>query len=61
MQKLRGVIQTKRSRTARRKKLLEITQRDPRFGCHLARAEIRRREAVLDDIPDTGKQPVRVA
>ena len=59
MQKVRGVIQTKRvdefaaGRSARREDLLEVTQRDSHFGCDLARAEIRIGEAVLDDTPDT--------
>ena len=41
MQKVRGVIQTKRvnefaaSRVARREDLLEVTQRDSHFGCEL--------------------------
>ena len=67
LQKARGVIQTKRvyelaaGRTARHKELLQIAQRDSRFGCDLARTEIRIGEAVLDDTPDTRKQPVRVA
>ena len=67
MQKVRGVIQTKRvyefatGRIARCEDLLEVTQRDSHFGCDFARAEIRIGEAVLDDTPDTRKQPVRVA
>jgi hypothetical protein len=54
MQKARGVIQTKRiyefaaGRAARRKKLLQITQRDPSDGCHLVRAEIRIGKALFD-------------
>jgi hypothetical protein len=42
MQKARGMIQTKRiyefaaGRAPRCKELLKVTQRDPRFGCHLS-------------------------
>src|ERR1700736_445738 len=67
MQKARGVIQTKRryeftaGRAALSKELLQVTQRDPRFGCHLARTEIWIGKAVLDDAADTGKQLVRMA
>src|ERR1700730_14428555 len=63
----RGVIQTKRvyefaaGRTARRKELLEVTQRDSRLGRDLARVEIRISEAVLDDATDARKQLVRMA
>src|SRR5262245_52899125 len=47
MQKARGVIQTKRvnefaaGRATHREQLLQVTQRDSRFGCDFARAEIR--------------------
>src|SRR5262245_26486307 len=56
MQKARGVIQTKRvnefaaGRATRREQLLQVTQRDSRFGCDFARAEIRIGKAVLDDV-----------
>src|SRR4029077_16897072 len=66
VQKARGMIQTKRiyefaaGRAARCEQLLQITQRYPRFGCDLARAEIRIGKAVLDDVADTRKQPVRM-
>src|SRR5216684_4184685 len=67
MHQVRGVIQAKRiyeftaGRAARRKKLLEVTQRDPGDGRYLARAEIRVGEAVLDEAADTRKQLVRMA
>jgi len=67
MHQVRGMIQTKRiyefatGRAVRRKKLLQVTQRDPGDGCHLARAEIGIGEAVLDDAADTRKQLVRMA
>ena len=66
MQKVRGVIQTKRlnefaaGRATRREQFLYVTQRDSRFGCGLARAEIRIGKAVLDDVADPRKQPVRM-
>ena len=47
-------------RVALGKEFLRISQRDPRFGCHLARAEIWICKAVVDDAADTGKQLVRV-
>jgi hypothetical protein len=55
------VIQTQRvyeiaaRRTTRREELLQVAQRDPRFGCDAARAEIRIGKAVVDDGADTGK------
>jgi hypothetical protein len=67
MQEARGVIQTKRideftaGRAALRKELLEVTQRDPCFGCHLARAKIRICKAILDDAADPREQLVRMA
>src|SRR5215471_18460515 len=67
MQKARSVIQTKRvnefaaGRATRREQLLQVTQRDSRFGCNLARAEIRIGKTVLDDIADTRKQSLRMA
>ena len=66
MQKVRGVIQTKRlnefaaGRATRREQFLYVTQRDSSFGCGLARAEIRIGKAVLDDVADPRKQPVRM-
>src|SRR6516162_10055437 len=66
MQKARGVIQTERlnefaaGRATRREQFLYVTQRDSRFGCGLARAEIRIGKAVLDDVADPRKQPVRM-
>src|SRR5262249_60093736 len=47
MQKARSVIQTKRANefasghATRREQLLQLTQRDSRFGCDFARTEIR--------------------
>src|SRR5215472_10878897 len=67
MHKARGVIQTKRvnefaaGRATRRKQLLQVTQRDSRFGCDFARAEIRIGKTVLDDVADTRKQSLRMA
>jgi hypothetical protein len=67
VQEARGVIQTKRiyeftaGRAALRKELLEIAQRDPCFGCHLARAEIRIGKAIVDDVTDTREQLFRMA
>src|SRR5882762_11876660 len=66
MQKARGVIQTKRiyeftaGRAALSKELLQVTQRDPRFGCHLARTEIWIGKAVLDNAADAREQLVRM-
>src|SRR5258707_6403756 len=66
MQKARGVIQTKRiyvftaGRAALSKKLLQVTQRDPCFGCHLARTEIWIGKAVLDNASDARDQRVRM-
>ena len=48
-------------RVALGKEFLRVSQRDPRFGCHLAWAEIWIGKAVVDDAADTGKQLVRVA
>ncbi len=48
-------------RATRREQLLHVTQRDSRFGCDLAWAEIRIGKAVLDDVADPLKQPVRMA
>ena len=67
IQKARGVIQTKRideftaRRAALRKELLEVTQRDPRFGRYLGRTEVRIGKAILDDAADTHEQLVRMA
>src|SRR5262245_37911239 len=67
MQKARSVIQTKRvnefvaGRATRREQLLQVTQRDSRFGCDFARAEIRIGKAPLDDVADTPKQSLRMA
>src|SRR5262249_24482500 len=67
MQKARGVIQTKRvnefaaGRATHREQLLQVTQRDSRFSCDLARAEIWIGKAILDDAADARKQPVRMA
>ena len=67
LQKARGVIQTKRideftaGRAAPRKELLDVAQRDPRFGRYLARTEIRIGKAVLDDAADTREQLVGMA
>src|SRR6516162_8142628 len=67
MQKARSVIQTKRvnefvaCRATRREQLLQVTQRDSRFGCDFARAEIRIGKAALDDVADTRKQSLRMA
>src|SRR2546423_15306188 len=61
------MIQAKRiyelaaGRAAHREELLEVTQRDPRFGCNLARAKIRILKAVIDDAADARKQPLRMA
>jgi hypothetical protein len=61
------VIQTKRGNefaaggATRCKQLLQVTQRDSRFGCDFARAEIRIGKAVLDDVADTRKQSPRMA
>src|SRR5882672_6679295 len=66
MQKARGVIQTKRiyeftaGRAALSKELLQVTQRDPRFGCHLTGAKIRIGIALFADAADTGEQLVRM-
>src|SRR5262245_19495950 len=66
MKKARGVIQAKRvnefaaGRAARGKELLKVTQRDPRFDCDLAWAEIRIGKTVLDHAADTRKQLVRM-
>ena len=66
MQKTRGMVQTKRidefaaGGAARGKELLKVTQRDPRFDCDLARAEIRIGKTVLDHAADTRKQLVRM-
>ena len=54
MQKLRSVFQTKRideftaGRIVLSKELLEVTQGDPRFCCHLARAKIRIGKALFN-------------
>src|SRR5215469_3891460 len=67
MQKARSVIQTKRvnefvaGRATRREQLLQVTQRNSRFGCDFARAEIRIGKAALDDVADTRKQSLRMA
>src|ERR1700737_5611473 len=59
MQKVRGVIQTKRvyefaaGRSARREDLLEVTEQDSHFGCDFARAELRTGEAALHHPPDS--------
>src|SRR5215831_13665345 len=66
MQEPGSMIQTKRvyeiaaGRTARRKHLLQVTQRDSGFGRDHARVEIRIGKAILDDIEDTRKQPIPV-
>src|SRR3981081_2904968 len=62
MQKVRGVIQTKRidvfaaGRAALSEELLHVTQRDPSLGCHLPRTEIGIGKAVADHAADTIKQ-----
>src|SRR5580704_14324906 len=67
MQKMRGVFQTMRideftaGRPVLREELLQITQRDPRFGCRVARSKIRIGKAVADDPADTSEQLVGVA
>src|SRR5262249_61003580 len=63
----RSVIQTKRvnefvaGRATRCEQLLQVTQRDSRFGCDFARAEIRIGKAALDDVADTREQSLRMA
>ena len=60
-QKVGGVIQTKRldemnaGGTPLRKELLKVAHRDPRFGRHLARAEVRIGKAALNDAADACK------
>src|SRR5437879_10096586 len=67
LQNARGVIQTKRideftaGRAALRKELLEVAQRDPRFGRHVVGAEIRIGKAVPYNAADTVEQLVRMA
>jgi hypothetical protein len=39
-------------RAALRKELLEVTQRDPCFGCDLGRTKVRIGKAILDDGAD---------
>ena len=66
MQKARGVIQTKRideftaGRVPRRKELLKVAWRDPRFGRYLGRTEVRIGKPILDDAADTREQLVRM-
>jgi hypothetical protein len=66
VQKVRGVIQTKRmyeftaSRAALGKELLQVTQRDPRFGGYLNWTKIRIGKALLADAADTGEQLIRM-
>src|SRR5258705_3055289 len=66
MQKARGVIQTKRideftaGRAALRKELLQVAERDARFGCRFARPEIWIGKAIIDDIAGTSEQLVRI-
>src|ERR1700716_3002525 len=66
VERARGGIQTKQiyeftaGRAALSKELLQVTQRDPRFGCHLARTEIWIGKAVLDNAADSREQFVRM-
>jgi hypothetical protein len=67
IQQARGVIQTKRidvftaGRAALSKEFLEVTQRNPRFGCHFSGAKIRICKAISDDVADAGEQLVCMA
>src|SRR3977135_2736667 len=62
MQKLRSVVQTKRideftaGQTVLSKELLEVTQGDPCFRCHFARAKIRIGKALFNYAADTAEQ-----
>ena len=66
-QQARGVVQTNgidqfaACAAARRQELLDVAQRNPRFGCHLCRAEVWIGTTIIYDAADAGEQPVRVA
>ena len=64
MQHTRSMIQTDRMyevcvrRIPHTEELLKVSKRNPRFGRHLRRTEIRIREAISDDIADLLEQLV---
>ena len=66
-QQARGVVQTNgidqfaAGAAARRQELLDVAQRNPRFGCHLCRTEVRVGVAIVYDAADAGEHSVRMA
>jgi hypothetical protein len=55
-----GIDQFAACAAARRQELLDVAQRNSRFGCHLYRTEVRIGIAILYDAADSGEQPVRM-